>query len=93
MSSYDGGGFDEWVGDSFFSPTTQEQFEQIKELLEPYREMIDDKLVSDFEPETMSWRTYRNSLWMCIPDEVNQKIAEILRGPQKSLPSDSSSSA
>ena len=91
MSSYDGGGFDEWVEDSFFSPTTQEQLNQIKALIEPYREMIDNKLDHDFEPETISWRTYRNSLWSCIPDEINQRIAEILR--QNSPPSDSSSNA
>jgi len=91
MSSYDGGGFDEWVEDSFFSPTTQEQLEQIKALIEPYREMIDNKLDHDFEPETMSWRTYRNSLWSCIPEGVNQKISGILQ--QKDPPSDSSSSA
>jgi len=91
MSSYDGGGFDEWVADSFFSPTTQEQRDQIKALLEPYREMIDNKLDRDFEPETMSWRTYRNSLWSCIPDGVNQKIDEVLR--QKGPPSGSFSIA
>ena len=79
MSSYDGGGFDEWVEDSFFSPTTKEQVDRIKLLLEPYREMIDNKLDSDFEPDTMSWRTYRNSLWSCIPTEVNQKIDNIVR--------------
>lgn len=77
MSSYDGG-FDEWVEDSFFSPTTQEKIAEIKLLLEPYREMIDNKLISDFEPETMSWRTYRNSLWSCLPGEVNQSVADIL---------------
>jgi hypothetical protein len=78
MSSYDGGGFDEWVEDSLFSTTTKEKLEEIKILLEPYRELIDNKLDSDFEPETMSWRTYRNALWSCISEEVNRKIAEIL---------------
>lgn len=79
MSSYEGGGFDEWVRDSFFCTLSQRQLDQIKAILEPYREMIDNKLDHDFEPETMSWRAYRNSLWSCIPDGVNQRIDEIVR--------------
>ena len=78
MSSYDGGGFDEWVEDSLFPPTPEDKLQEIKLLLEPYREMIDNKLSDDFEPDTMSWRTYRNSLWSCIPEGINQRIAEIL---------------
>jgi hypothetical protein len=90
MSYYCGGGFDEWVEDSFFSSTTKEQFDEIKALLEPYRESIDNKIVNDFEPKTMSWRAYRYSLWMSIPDVISQKIAEVLR--QSSRQGDNSSS-
>jgi len=90
MSSYYDGGFDEWVEDLFFT-VPREKFKEIKLLLEPYREMIDNKLTNDFEPETMSWRTYRNSLWSCLPEEINQKTAEILA--RDLPPSDSFSSA
>ena len=79
MSSYDGGGFDEWVEDSLFCSITPDQLGRIKALLEPYCESIDIKLVEDFEPDTMSWRTYRNDLWLYIPKNINDKIDEITR--------------
>jgi hypothetical protein len=91
MSSYYGGGFDEWVEDSFFCPITPDQLSRIKALLESYRESIDNKLSVDFEPDTMSWRTYRNDLWLYIPKDLNDKIDEIVR--ETNPPDDSSATS
>jgi pantetheine-phosphate adenylyltransferase len=80
MSSYDGGGFDEWLRDSIYGQVTDEQMAKILEVLEPLREYIDEKIGLQFESDTMSWRTYRNDLWLCIPEDVNAKVAAILKG-------------
>lgn len=81
MSSYDGGGFDEWVRDSLFGEVSEEKAQQVKKLLEPYREYVENSLDS-FEPEEHSWRDYRNSLWYNIPDDVNKAIEVILGTPR-----------
>lgn len=81
MSSYDGGGFDEWVRDSLFGEVSEEKVQQVKKLLEPYREYVENSLDS-FEPEEHSWRDYRNSLWYNIPDDVNKAIEITLGTPR-----------
>lgn len=75
MSSYDGGGFDEWVQDSFRG-LTSEQETALKAVLEPFREMVDNMLES-FEPDEMSWRTFRNDIYDLLPQETQDEVDAI----------------
>jgi hypothetical protein len=77
MSSYDGGGFEEWLRDSIFQEISEETLKKLSEVLEPHREMI-DRMCCDYDKETQSWREYRNSLWSLIPPDVDQRVREIL---------------
>lgn len=78
MSSYDGGGFDEWLEDSFQAGIDPEKWRAIKAIMDPHRESIAIAL-EGFEPDEMSWRTFRNNLWYGREEEM-RKIDAILRG-------------
>lgn len=80
MTSYDGGGFEEWVRDSLYGNVTDEKVRQVTQLLEPFREAIDDRLDNDFNSEEQSWRDYRNALWDHIPEDVQREVDAILEG-------------
>ena len=78
MSSYDGGGFEEWVRDSVYGNVSEEQIQKIIAVLEPIRNYITDKCDNDYDEDTMSWREYRNSLWHTVPDELEAQVDAIL---------------
>ena len=78
MASYDGGGFEEWVRDSLYGIISDEKVRKVIQLLEPFRETIDDRLDNDFNSEEQSWRDYRNALWEHIPEDVQQEVDVIL---------------
>lgn len=78
MSSYDGGGFDEWLEDSFFSDITPDRWAAICAIMAPHRESVDIAL-EGFEPEEMSWRQFRNDLWH-IYEAESAKIQAVLSG-------------
>lgn len=82
MSSYDGGGFEEWVRDSVFHTVPENYIQRVMQLLAPWRETIDEKC-DDFDEETQSWRDYRNSLWEYIPKHINDEVDAILEGKSK----------
>jgi len=77
VSSYDGGGFDEWVRDSLLGEIPEEKIQLVLKILGPYRESIENSL-EGFESEEHSWRDFRNSLWYQIPDEVQKAVDVIL---------------
>lgn len=74
MSSYYGGGFDEWIEDSF--NTTPDKLLAIKAIMWPHRERITTAL-ADFSEDEHSWRTFRNSLWHGY-DEEDRQIRDVL---------------
>ncbi len=50
-------------------------------LLEPYRESV-EYVAGDFDEETQSWRDYRGAVWSTVPEEVMQRVSELMRGAQ-----------
>jgi hypothetical protein len=81
MSSYDGGGFEEWVRDSIYGDVTEEQICAVIAVLEPVRAIIGQRC-DDFDEDMQSWRDYRNSLWQLVPKDLDDRVTEILR-PRK----------
>ena len=78
MSSYYGGGFKEWLEDSFSSGIPAVQWAAICAIMEPHRESIDAAL-EGFEEDEHSWRDFRNSLWYGYEAE-SERIAAVLAG-------------
>jgi hypothetical protein len=92
MSSYSGGGFEEWLEDSIFRDAiTEECWRNLVALLEPHRDMIDG-LCDDYDEEIQGWREYRNALWSLIPEDINKRVTEILKAGSiviaKTMPSE-----
>lgn len=86
MSSYGGGGFAEWLSDSIFkADPSDEEVAALHVILAPYQADIEIG-IDGFEPDSMSWRDYRNGLWERVPKEASDKVAGILKGTI--LPSD-----
>lgn len=89
MSSYDGGGFDEWLEDSLhYTAETSEILKSrtasVGALLAPYRETIESG-IDEYCADTMSWRDYRNGLWYRIDKRVNDLVGPIMRGERLPL--------
>jgi len=53
-------------------------------LLEPYRESVED-IASDYDEEMQSWRDYRRAVWSPVPDDVFDKIDELLDNRAKQI--------
>ena len=73
-------GLADMLGSPSGRPTlTEEQFKEVMELFEPYRDIVEDRL-EDFDEETQSWRSFAGYSFEFIPDEVvetaRQKIAQ-----------------
>lgn len=81
MSSYDGGGFEEWLEDSFMGTIPEETWMEIRSLMEPHREDIENAL-EGYESDACSWRDFRNRLWDRYEAE-SAKISAMLRAPKK----------
>jgi hypothetical protein len=77
MASMDEPTLEYWIRDSVYN-VSNDKVEQIIKLLEPLREGIEYKLSEDYDPEEHSWRDYRNSLWYCVPDELNKEVDKII---------------
>lgn len=45
--------------------------------LEPYRESIED-IARDYDENTQSWRDYRSAVWSPVPEDVFEKIEEVI---------------
>ncbi len=77
MSSCDEYTLEFFVQDSFFGSVTDEQLEKVVHLLEPEREWIETDMREDYDEETTSWRSYRNSMWYSLDLEYEKRIAAI----------------
>ncbi len=78
MSSCDAFTLEFFVEDSFFGSVTEEQLKKIVYLLEPEREWIEDRMISDYNEEEHSWRSYRNSMWYSIDMDYEKRIDAII---------------
>jgi len=56
---------------------TKEQFKEIVELFEDYREQVENSLDS-FDEENQGWRGYASYAFDFLPDELHEKALEIL---------------
>jgi hypothetical protein len=79
MSSCDEYTLEFFVRDSFFGPITDDQLDKIVRLLEPERDRIEENMISDFDEDCMSWRSYRNSMWDTIDPSYEKRIDVIMR--------------
>lgn len=57
MSSFPGSRLEDFLEDLYFEVPTAEQ----RAFWEPHREGV-ERALADFDPETQSWRDYRNAL-------------------------------
>ena len=80
MSSCDEYTLEFFVEDSFFGHQTDEQIKKVVHLLEPEREWIERKMIEDYDPNCMSWRSYRNSLWNILDPIYEKRIDTIMEG-------------
>lgn len=80
MSSMDVSTLDFFVQDSIYGIScTEENCKIVIELLEPFRDNVEDKMCCDFEEEEHSWRDYRNSLWgTTIPPAYDDMVGWFL---------------
>ncbi|MNY69163.1 hypothetical protein D3C86_2070590 [compost metagenome] len=56
---------------------TKEQLAQVVSLYEPWREVIENRLL-DFNEEEQSWRSYAECVDCDVPDEINDKAKAIV---------------
>lgn len=64
-----------FIEDSFFldrlPPGSRER---LIRYYEPFRRLIEHAMEEDYDPETMSWRDWRNSYWSLLPDAPLEEI-------------------
>ncbi len=76
MSGYNGGGFEEWLRSSI-APISNRAWNELLMLLEPYREIV-DYYCAVYDPSAQNWIEYRNMLWLGIPEDVRERVNEIV---------------
>lgn len=57
---------------------TLDQFSPIVALYEPYREMVEDRLL-DFDEDTQSWRSYAEHVDTDVPERVGDQAIEMVK--------------
>jgi len=78
MSSCDEYTLEFFVQDSFFGGVTDEQLAKVVHLLEPEREWIEERMIGDYDEETMSWRDFRNGMWYPLDLVYEKRISAIM---------------
>jgi len=78
MSSCDAYTLEFFVEDSFFGNVTEEQLAKVVKLLEPEREWVEERMISDYNEDEYSWRDYRNSMWYSLDMDYEKRLVAII---------------
>lgn len=80
MSSYGGGGFAEWLRDSYAFDVSDAGVEAVRGLLGSEEVSGIEAALAAYSEEERSWRDYRNAIWHRFTDEESDRIAAAARG-------------
>lgn len=80
MSSFPGSSLEDYVNELWLyaRDITPEQFAKLVGVYEPYREQI-EKILDDFDDDTMSWRTYLGSAFDSVAEDADAKAGLYLK--------------
>lgn len=75
MSSCDEASIDFWIQDSVYNfHLSQDQIDHIKDLLGGGLCQTIENAVMEYDEFSQSWRDYRNTLWIYVPDSTDTAI-------------------
>lgn len=81
-----------FIEDSFFLDRMMPgSRERLIRFYEPHRKQIECAMNEDYDPETMSWRDWRNAYWGCLPEPPLKEIKmsdEEVRGLERAATHD-----